>query len=107
MKVIAKKNRSMKVIAVNNGPLHLNYDGSKERRGLIKGKEYDVISWSYQKPTGHWVKRTDTDNFVNPEKPSFFIKVINEDGQEHEYWNDYFLSTEEMREIQLNELGIA
>lgn len=98
----------MKVIAVNNGTFYFNSNGIEERRGLIKDKEYDVISWSYQKPIGHWIIRTDTDNFVNPKKPKFFIKVINEDGQEHDYWNDYFLSTDEMRELKLNEiLGIV
>ena len=34
----------MKVIARNNGPLYKNPDGTTERRGLIEGKTYQVIS---------------------------------------------------------------
>ena len=89
----------MKVIAINNGPLYLNYDGSKERRGLLKGKEYDVISWSYQKD-GSWF--TGIGSFVNRKKAEFFIRVLNEDGIEHDYWNDYFLSSEEVRDLKIN-----
>lgn len=44
--------------------------------------------------------------FLNPKKPSFWVRVINEDGIQHDYWNDYFLSTEEMREYKLEEIGI-
>jgi hypothetical protein len=89
----------MKVIAINNGPLYLNYDGSMERRGLLKGKEYDVISWSYQKD-GSWT--TGIGPFLNRKKAEFFIKVINEDGVEADYWNDYFLSSEEVRDLKIN-----
>ncbi len=91
----------MKVIARNNGPLN----DLRIREGLIEGKEYDVVRWSYQdhniKP-GYWVTRTD--DFINPKEPRFFIKVINENGVEHDYWNDYFLSSEEVRDMKLEEL---
>lgn len=98
----------MKVIARNNGPY---YDTgtvrhpAKERRGLLEGKVYDVIEWSYQDHNirpGHWVNRTD--DFINPKEPRFWIKVINEDGVKHTYWNDYFLSSEEVRCIKLEEI---
>jgi hypothetical protein len=89
----------MKVIARNNGPLHQSYDGYYIRKGLLKGKEYDVISWSYQKG-GRWI--VSTDSFVNQPFPEFFIKVINEDGIEADYWNDYFLSLDEVRDLKIN-----
>jgi hypothetical protein len=89
----------MKVIARNNGPFHQSYDDSSIRKGLLKGKEYDVISRSYQKG-GRWIVRTDS--FANPEKPEFFIRIINEDGIEADYWNDYFLSLDEVRDLKIN-----
>lgn len=93
----------MKVIARNNGP-KLQY---RRIDLLIKGKVYDVIRWSYQDHSimpGYWVNRTD--DFINPKDPKFWIRVISEDGIEHDYWNDYFLSSLEMRELKLEELGI-
>jgi hypothetical protein len=30
--------------------------------------------------------------------------VINEDGIEHDYWNDYFLSSEELRDIKIDKI---
>ena len=90
----------MKVIARNNGPKSQGkHDGS-----LKEGKEYNVIEWAYQDHPGHWViKNTD---FINPTNPKFFIKVINEFGDEADYWNDYFLSATEIREYKLEKLGI-
>lgn len=100
----------MKVVARNNGPW-VNKNGLKDkytlRSGLRRGKVYNVIKWSYQDHNiapGHWVNRTD--NFTNPKEARFWIRVINEDGIEHDYWNDYFLSSEEVRELKLEELGI-
>ncbi len=94
----------MKAIARNNGPILEKWDGTTERRGLKEGKVYDVIEWAYQDEPGHWVVRTDS--FANPKQPKFFIKVVNEFGRAADYWNDYFLSSEEMREMKLNDLGI-
>ena len=92
----------MIVIARNNGPFYAYPDGVK-RHGLITGKEYQVIEWAYRFPQ-HWVTRTD--DFINPKEAKLYIKVINEDGVAHDYWNDYFLSTEEVRELKIWQLGI-
>jgi hypothetical protein len=87
----------MIVIARNNGPIYKNPDGSsEERRGLIQGKSYQVVEWA--KHNGNnWVKQSS--NLVNPKEAKYFIKVINEWGQAHDYWNDYFLSDEEMKTL--------
>ena len=54
---------------------------------------------SYQE-NNTWVKS----KFINnPNKTSFFIKIIDDNGKEHDIWNDYFYST---REENLNKLGI-
>lgn len=92
----------MIVIARNNGPFYEDFKGNKERRGLIEGKAYDVIRWSYQDDSGYWVIKTD--NFSNPKEAKFFIKVINEDGIAFDYWNDYFLSSEEMRDYRIDDI---
>ena len=83
----------MIVVARNNGPLCDNYEGHKERTGLLEGKEYNVISWAYN--NGRRFTETDIDSglkgvgyFANIKEPRFFIKVINEYGIEHDYWND-------------------
>jgi hypothetical protein len=103
----------MIVVARNNGPLYDNYDGHKERSGLLEGREYKVISWSYNKSNhnGRIFTETDIDSglkgsgyFANIKEPRFFIKVINEDGIEHDYWNDYFLSSEELRDIKIDKI---
>ena len=49
-----------------------------------------------------WIRRTD--DFINPKKASFFIKVINENGEAADFWNDYFLSSEEMRDIKIDKI---
>ena len=89
----------MIVIARNNGPI---YKGSEERRGLKEGKYYDVIQWSYQNTLGVWI--TETKDFINPKEPKFYVKVINEDGISHDYWNDYFLSSKEMRDYKIDNI---
>ena len=103
----------MIVVARNNGPLYDNYDGHKERSGLLEGREYKVISWSYNKSNhnGRIFTETDIDSglkgsgyFANIKEPRFFITVINEDGIEHDYWNDYFLSSEELRDIKIDKI---
>lgn len=91
----------MIVIARNNGPLYENWDGSKERRGLVKGKEYEVIFRTYNQNGYVFTK---TNDFLNIKEPRFFIRVINEDGVEHDYWNDYFLSNDEIRDIKIKKL---
>jgi hypothetical protein len=91
----------MIVIARNNGPFYEKFDGLKERRGIIENKEYNVISWAYNQ-NGEWF--IETDDFINIKEPKFYIRIINEDGFEHDYWNDYFLSNEEIRDIKIENL---
>lgn len=88
----------MILIARNNGPKF--EDG--ERRGLIQGKSYQMVSWRTQEDANSW--SDSTGEFINPKEPRFFIKVVNEEGRVADYWNDYFLSTEEMREMKIKEL---
>lgn len=88
----------MIVIAKNNGPFRRNVG----RAGLLKGKSYKVISWSYRSPMGTWQDNTHERDI--PESAQFFVRIINEDGREADYWNDYFLSTNEMRELKLEQL---
>lgn len=93
----------MIVIARNNGPFAINSNGGPfERKGLKEGKAYEVIQWSYQIPTGAWI--TKTKDFLNPRDYRFFIRVINEYGIEHDYWNDYFLSSKEIRDIKIDNI---
>ena len=95
----------MIVIARNNGPIYENWDGSIERRGLVKGKEYEVIFWTYSLvPDKNGYVFTETTDFINIKETRFFIRVINEDGVEHDYWNDYFLSNDEIRDIKIKNL---
>lgn len=70
---------------------------------LISGKEYDVIKCLYKDSQSYNFWKGD-DNFFNPDQPSFFIRVINENGEEYDYWNDYFLSTSEIRDIKLSNI---
>ena len=66
----------MKVIARNNGSYKQDAYFNIVREGLIQGKEYTVVKWSYQDNSialGHWVNRTD--NFSNPSKTKFYITI--------------------------------
>lgn len=94
----------MIVIARNNGPWYNDILG-KDRKDLLEGNSYTVIERSYRNNRGHWVVKTG--NFINPRESKFFIRVINENGFVNDYWNDYFLSTDEMRDIKLEELGVC
>lgn len=71
------------------------------RKGIFEGKEYEVIC--YYKP-GSWIQ--EYDDFINPMEAKFYIVITDEDGCKSSYWNDYFLSTEEMREFKLKDLVI-
>jgi hypothetical protein len=75
----------------------------KAHPDLTPGEEYDVISIHYQDTPGHWVDKEFTHN---PKGTKFYIKVVNKVNLESTFWNDYFLSTEETRDITLEELGI-
>jgi len=41
---------------------------------------------------------------INPYNPKFYIIVIDDYGDSHSLWNDYFYSTEEMRELELDKI---
>jgi len=88
----------MVVIAKTNGP---KYNGS-EFGCLTPGKEYEAINIHYQ-VNGFWVEKEFT---YNPEEPRFYIRVIDDNGREHDIWNDYFLSTKEIRKLKLTNLGL-
>jgi hypothetical protein len=97
----------MKVIARNNGPYHekwVNGNMIKKRHGLKKGKIYDVIERTYQDESGIWIVKKN--EFLNPSQPKFYIRVIDEYKRQGTYWNDYFLSSDEVRQYKLNEIGI-
>jgi hypothetical protein len=93
----------MILIARNNGPTPWEFinDESYKPSDLIQGKEYKVVSWHYN-DNGNWVTRVD--DFINPGKAKFYVTVVNEHGVEADYWNDYFLSTEEVRQISIDKL---
>ncbi len=42
----------------------------------------------------------------NPKDPKFYVRILDDNNHLHDFWNDYFLSTEEIREINLNKLEI-
>ena len=85
------------VIARTEGP---KYNGSKVGC-LTPGKLYEVLHMSYHKDN----KRIYKELIFNPRKPTFFIRIKEDDrGREHDLWNDYFLSTEEVRKIKIDSL---
>jgi len=90
------------VIARNDGP-----KGSTNGK-LVPGHKYEVLYISY---SGSQDRLPMPD--VNPKESKFFIRIKDDTSinscsvwftGEHDYWNDYFLSTEEMRELNLNEI---
>lgn len=94
------------VIARNEGPITKEYVPNNSK--LVKGHKYEVLFISYP---GDQVKHPMPD--INPREPKFYIRVKDDTDTnawsmwftgEHDYWNDYFLSTEEMRELNLNEI---
>jgi hypothetical protein len=74
----------MFVIDRNNGHCCCNVG----RSVLLEGKSYMVIIWSYHSPMVTWKNNTQKRDI--PKSAQFFIRIINEDGVEHDYWNDYF-----------------
>ncbi len=102
----------MKLIARNEGPRTQQSVLDIPTIGcLTPGKEYEAISIRipnnlYKKEV--WAKRAGQTILgelkYNPRDPKFYIKVIDDNGREHDIWNDYFLSTEEIREMNLNKL---
>lgn len=72
---------------------------------LTPGKQYKVLATYNQNRNGIW--STSTQNFsFNPADARFFITVIDDNGRKHDFWNDYFLSTYEIRLNKLNEIGV-
>lgn len=90
------------VIARTVGP---KYNGST-KGCLTIGKSYEVISISYQKKNNlgyyDWV----VEEFkYNPSRPIFYLSIREDDnGRTHSIWNDYFYSTEMLRELTINEI---
>ena len=89
------------VIARNEGP-----KGSTNGK-LVPGHKYEVLYISYSGSSERFEMKD------NPREARFYIRVKDDTdinswsiwfSGEHTYWNDYFLSTEEMREMQLNDM---
>lgn len=66
------------------------------------GKSYEVV---------HIINRTDGGKFANgkftynPKEPTFYITIKEDDnGERHSIWNDYFYSTEEIRNNIIEEI---
>lgn len=95
----------MKVIARNEGP---TYNGST-LGCLSPGKEYKVISVEFPNTINerqyHQVYINGELKY-NPKECKFYIKVIDDNNRSHYIYNDYFLSTEEVREMNLNKLDL-
>lgn len=67
---------------------------------LIPGKEYEATGFGL----GYWYHRyTSNQNFTIPKEYKFMIDIITY-GSKHSFRNDYFLSTEEMRDLKINKL---
>ena len=90
------------VIARNEGPI-----GSTNGK-LIPGHKYEVLYRTYQDSNGN---KSEIPLVSNPRQAEFYIRVKDDTDinswsiwftGEHTYWNDYFLSTEEMREYKLD-----
>jgi hypothetical protein len=91
------------MIVIAKKPIDNYLERTGDKPQLLENKEYRVLSWVYYDSNiQSWIKRED--DFLNPIKAEFYIKVINEEGLEHEYWNDYFLPTEEVRNIKIDRI---
>lgn len=89
------------VISRGEGPKNII---SPNDKFLTPYKKYEIISISYQNPIGNWIEEKLLK--YNPKESKFYIKIIDDMGNNHDIWNDYFLSTEEMREFLLNKLEL-
>lgn len=90
----------MNVIARKTGPKYTN-----GIEGIILGKEYEIVS--YNKHNGHqWESfyLKENESIIIPMKPILLIQVRDERGVVSSFWNDYFFSSEEMRDQKLNKL---
>jgi hypothetical protein len=83
-------------------------EGSSNSK-LIPGHKYEVLYISYPGSS----ERHEMTN--NPKEPKFYIRIKDDTNLntwsiwhsgELTYWNDYFLSSEEMRDLKIKELGI-
>lgn len=90
----------MKAVARNKGPFvnGLFYP-------LVKDKEYEVVTFSkfVKESSGNYGKWVDYMDDIIPKEPKFYIKIIN-NGNEEDYWNDYFYSTDELRDKKIEDL---
>jgi hypothetical protein len=74
-------------------------------RILVPGHLYEVVAVSYfDIELVEFVKKDEL--LFNPREAKFFIKIKLDNGMTGDYWNDYFLSTDEVRDINLYRLGL-
>jgi hypothetical protein len=70
---------------------------------LVKDKEYDVVTFYKFEDDDY---RTISGDFIEfmcdviPKEAEFYIKIIN-NNKEEMHWNDYFYSTEELRDKKI------
>jgi hypothetical protein len=91
----------MIVIAKSRGP---NYNGLGIY-SLTKGKKYKVVPRSFPDMHGT-VPVNENETFFMPKKFKFYIDVIADNGRLEAFWNDYFLSTIEIRKLKIKELNV-
>lgn len=92
----------MKVIARTDGP---KYNGENIFH-LTKDKVYDAISFSTHdgmKWVDHEIKTNDV--IFIPRTPIIYIDVISDRNIVETFWCDYFISTQEMRNLKLKQLN--
>lgn len=88
----------MLVIARNDGP---HWNGATTGH-LTIGKKYNLISYFKHNGINYdeiYIKKNEI--IFLPLKTSFYINVISDRGIKETFWNDYFLSTVEMRKQKL------
>jgi len=80
---------------------------------LTPGKEYEVIDIFFPNSLYKSELREVWFSFMNhgelkynSKDPKFYVRILDDNNHLHDFWNDYFLSTEEIREINLNKLEI-
>lgn len=87
----------MIVVARNNGPNINNLD----LYILTKGKSYKVMSCydPFKKVL------INIENLIIPKNFKFYIDVIADNGKIESFWNDYFLSSQEMLNKKLKKIN--
>lgn len=93
MKVIVRED-----ISINSTRGKLLIDGN-----LTPGKEYKVVGIDNEFNLPIRCKYKE-ENFYIPKEAKFLIVVLNNKNESWIFWNDYFLSTEEMRDGKIDTL---